>query len=91
MDSEMYGPFLHWSTYTWLCDDCREQLRVLTELFAHYIERMPESNSLRRAMLDNEEYPRDFMYDERLFCGGRCCAVHAEREREAARKAIPSP
>ena len=54
--------------YTWLCDKDRAKLANITDLFVG--GNMPDT-------LD-EEAPCNFMYDNKLFCGGWTCITGEE-------------
>ena len=57
--------FIPAEEYTWLCDKCRQLLSTITiELSG--IE-LPDIDAT------NQEYPCDYMYDHRLFCGQYTC------------------
>jgi hypothetical protein len=49
--------------YHWLCDECKEQLVRVTQMFE---EDLMEDT-------DDEEAPCNFMYDHKMFCGGHTC------------------
>jgi hypothetical protein len=61
--------------YTWLCEDCRNELVQLTNHFEQTWD------TLTDLAMSNEEFPCDFMYDNRLFCGQYTC-INGDKENE---------
>ena len=53
--------------YTWLCDNCKGELNKITQSFNLIINELPDIYS------SDDEYPCNFMYDNKLFCGGYTC------------------
>ena len=59
--------FIPAEEYTWLCDKCISKLKETTYAFTNQV------NDLTDIQSSDDEFPCNWMYDNKLFCGGYIC------------------